>query len=338
MAAAVVQDAAAVQDGTWREHLQRFIDLGVNHSPGLRRRVLQLTTAGASTRAFALPPLPSRACLVMGDKSTPLPEALPVAPAGAGEEERFETVWSHIDQAIAEYDVVDYVIGTAGEVWPAAAALCRWLADHEQQVRGTRVLELGAGMGAPGLYAAGLGASRVLLTDLAYETESYRSKCEANITANKHLFADGARVELSPLAWGTETASMANTDALGAFDWVLVSDCTFGSYALACLCQTLSSLLRSAGSRGVRVVLAHEHRYRGPAGEGLLGLPWLRERLERWDDGDEHLEAFRACALREGLRLSLLSSERPQSSQHGDFRWWSADLSIVAVELASPCQ
>ena len=35
--------------------------------------------------------------------------------------------------------------------------------------------------------------------------------------------------------------------------------------------------------RRPRVLLAHEHRSRD------AGLPWLREELHTWDDGDEHL-------------------------------------------------
>lgn len=56
--------------------------------------------------------------------------------------------------------------GTGGVVWPAARALCRWQADlAEEELVGARVLELGAGTGACGLFAAGLGASSVCLTD-----------------------------------------------------------------------------------------------------------------------------------------------------------------------------
>ena len=55
--------------------------------------------------------------------------------------------------------------GTGGVVWPAARALCRWQADLAEELVGARVLELGAGTGACGLFAAGLGASSVCLTD-----------------------------------------------------------------------------------------------------------------------------------------------------------------------------
>ena len=59
----------------------------------------------------------------------------------------------------------DELRSVGGSVWPCAAALCRWMLQHEAAVREKRVLELGAGTGACGLFAAGLGASSALLTD-----------------------------------------------------------------------------------------------------------------------------------------------------------------------------
>ncbi|MCL4860236.1 MAG: methyltransferase domain-containing protein [Caldilineaceae bacterium] len=43
-------------------------------------------------------------------------------------------------------------------LWESAVALANWLAGHAALVAGRRVLELGAGMGLPGLVAASLGA------------------------------------------------------------------------------------------------------------------------------------------------------------------------------------
>ena len=49
--------------------------------------------------------------------------------------------------------------------WHSGVALARWLARREAFVRGLDVLEIGAGLGAPGLTAAAFGASRVVVTD-----------------------------------------------------------------------------------------------------------------------------------------------------------------------------
>ena len=54
-----------------------------------------------------------------------------------------------------------------GEVWPSAVALCNHLAQRSRWLSESNPLtaELGAGTGAVGLYAAGLGA-RAVLTDV----------------------------------------------------------------------------------------------------------------------------------------------------------------------------
>ena len=49
--------------------------------------------------------------------------------------------------------------------WHSGVALARWLARNENVVRGADVVEIGAGLGAPGLAAAAFGASAVVLTD-----------------------------------------------------------------------------------------------------------------------------------------------------------------------------
>lgn len=51
------------------------------------------------------------------------------------------------------------------DIWPGALALCNYLAIHPSLVYGRRVIELGAGMGLPGLLAGQLGAYHSLLTD-----------------------------------------------------------------------------------------------------------------------------------------------------------------------------
>jgi predicted nicotinamide N-methyase len=55
--------------------------------------------------------------------------------------------------------------GLGWRVWPAALLLGQFICDYPETVMGKTVLELGAGLGLPGLLAGKLGASRVCLTD-----------------------------------------------------------------------------------------------------------------------------------------------------------------------------
>jgi len=50
------------------------------------------------------------------------------------------------------------------QVWPSSAGLCNFLKEHPHYIEGKNVLELAAGLGLPGLYAAAT-ARQVTITD-----------------------------------------------------------------------------------------------------------------------------------------------------------------------------
>jgi hypothetical protein len=152
--------------------------------------------------------------------------------------------------------------------------------------------------GACGLYAAALGAERVLLTD---GSESLLALLEANRDANTALLgantALGAkarrptsrdRVEVVRLLWG----AAAEPPPAGPWQLILGSDLTYAG-AHAELAATLATLLRYGAGAGEgegegegapmppRVVLSHEHRKR-PQGV----------QLEAWTDCDDTLQTF----------------------------------------------
>lgn len=283
-----------------------------------------------------LPPLPSGAQLTLHELNE------------SGSPMDGDSLWEKLEKYVSDFDGVEaddhsddndpYGAGVGGEVWPAAAAMCSFLANHTCDLQGARMLELGAGTGAVGLFAAGLGAGHVLLTDGGYGEATLRDLCAQNIAANAMLFAADSTVEIEELQWGREqTASLL--DVHEPFDWVVASDCSYGhdafgsdSRVIGSLCAAIGHLLREHAPRGVppRVVLAHEHRARD------RGLPWLAEdsELASWDAGDEQLDSLWAAARAEGLVLAPLWSERPRCVQRAEFRSWTADLSIVEVRLA----
>ena len=172
--------------------------------------------------------------------------------------------------------------GTGGAVWPAASVTCRWLARHADPLQGTSVLELGCGTGACGLFAAGLGAKRVLLTD---NSESVLQNARRNI-ADCAMQTGSCYVEAQRLSFGDSTLPA------GRFDWVLASDCVYGTEWKA-LAQTLRALLLRQADSPPRVILAIPHRHPG----ALLS------------------ESFLANA--KGLRLVTLDVERAPEHNGG---------------------
>ncbi|KAJ8260183.1 hypothetical protein GJAV_G00178030 [Gymnothorax javanicus] len=69
-------------------------------------------------------------------------------------------------------------LGVAAPVWDAALFLCRYL-DH-LDLKGKRVIELGAGTGIVGILAARLGAE-VTLTDLPHAVPQLQKNVSANM-------------------------------------------------------------------------------------------------------------------------------------------------------------
>ncbi|XP_057977356.1 uncharacterized protein LOC131164290 [Malania oleifera] len=150
-------------------------------------------------------------------------------------------------------DVYDSVTGrplTGSWLWDSALVLSRWMASHGQaefSLQGKTVLELGAGLGLPGLTAALLGARRVLLTDVG----SLLPGLERNVEAN----GLGDRVEVQELVWGSDE-SMGRLGEFGDFDVVLMSDVFFDAAEMAALAKTL----RWACGRETRCWAASEVR------------------------------------------------------------------------------
>jgi hypothetical protein len=131
----------------------------------------------------------------------------------------------------------DEWLGTA--VWPAARVLVHFLEQHQATLHlpSLSVVELGSGTGVCGLAAAGLGATRVILTDKCALLET--------LAHNIRLNSLGSSVECRELTWST--APLPHHVFHDGADLVLMSDCLNSVYgnqhALALAC-TLRCLLQ----------------------------------------------------------------------------------------------
>ncbi len=127
------------------------------------------------------------------------------------------------------------------KVWPAALVLAQ-LADTLKLDEGSPILELGAGLGLPGLVAASRGR-RVVLSDLDPDAlEFARAAVELN-----HL---EDLVEVAALDW------TAPPEGLGPFDSVLGAEVLYQPELYAGLVDLLAGLLTPGGS----AYLSHQER------------------------------------------------------------------------------
>ncbi|XP_022155530.1 protein N-lysine methyltransferase METTL21A-like [Momordica charantia] len=132
------------------------------------------------------------------------------------------------------YDSTTGRVLTGSWVWNSAVVLAEWMATRckllDFDFKDKTVIELGAGAGLPGLMAALLGASRVVLTDI----ESLLPGLLQNVDAN----GLGDRVEVRELVWGSDK-SVSQANELGEFDLILMSDVFFDQEEMPPLAQIL---------------------------------------------------------------------------------------------------
>ena len=66
---------------------------------------------------------------------------------------------------VVEHGLATPLEAVGEQVWRGSLVLCDWLLEERHAVRGSTVLEVGAGVGVPGILSAKLGAQAVTLTD-----------------------------------------------------------------------------------------------------------------------------------------------------------------------------
>ena len=130
---------------------------------------------------------------------------------------------------------------TGLDLWRGATALASVLEGEE--VEGMHVVELGAGCGLPGLLAAKLGASAVLLTD---KDPAVVEALRLSVAAN----GLGDVCYVVTLAYGDDAP------AVRAIDLVLAADALY----LTCQVDPLVATIAAAIATGGTCLLAHEPR------------------------------------------------------------------------------
>lgn len=149
------------------------------------------------------------------------------------------------------FDKRDEYLPYWAELWPSAIALARVVA--RRSLEGRRVLELGCGLGLPGL-AAAVGGARATVTDWAPE---------AIVAARDNAVRNGVEVEALVCDWRAADALVARAP----WDLVLLADVLYEERNVAPLLELLPRL-------GGEVLLADPAR--------ATAAPFLEAAAERW--------------------------------------------------------
>ena len=109
-----------------------------------------------------------------------------------------------------------------------------------------------------GLFAAGLGAAKIVVTDggppALLELLAYNVQCNADSIER----IDASQIEVRSLRWGESSIDeMLGTAFLEEMDWIFASDVTYDDDLHQSLCQTLRDLLLAGPN--ARAILCEEH-------------------------------------------------------------------------------
>ena len=132
-------------------------------------------------------------------------------------------------------------------LWPAALAMCSYLEKKQHIGQNKSILEIGAGLGLPGLCIASI-AAEVLMTD---GDENAVEFLEKNIESNR-LFNAKTRV----LNWEKNTTPIS-------CDWLLLSDVNYNPDDF----RALELLIKSYLNNGTNILLSTPER--------LLAKPFI---------------------------------------------------------------
>ncbi|XP_072239275.1 EEF1A lysine methyltransferase 3-like [Leuresthes tenuis] len=165
-----------------------------------------------------------------------------------------ETVYKLMGEELRITQVFGANLGVAAPVWEAALHLCRYLEEQSVELRGKRVIELGAGTGVVGILAARLGAE-VTLTDLPLAIPQLQANVSANMPSSGW---PSAPPTVLPLSWGEDHVNFPSD-----WDLVLGADIIYLPETYPLLVETLAHLCKKGAVAYLSSKMRKEHQTPG---------------------------------------------------------------------------
>ncbi|XP_047438559.1 EEF1A lysine methyltransferase 3-like [Mugil cephalus] len=162
-----------------------------------------------------------------------------------------DSVYNLIGEELKIRQVFGANLGVAAPVWEAALHLCRYFEEQSVELRGKRIIELGAGTGVVGILAARLGAE-VTLTDLPLALPQLESNVSANMPPSGW---PSAPPTVLPLSWGED-----HTNFPSDWDLVLCADIIYLPETYPLLVETLAHLCSNGASVYLSSKMRKEHK------------------------------------------------------------------------------
>lgn len=192
-------------------------------------------------------------------------------------------------------------VSTGGHIWSASRLLAQWLFARRETLPGSRILEVGCGLGLPSILATKLGASVVATDSLT----ALLGHLELNVRLNACEAIETRLLDFSLRADAQSAASC------GPFHLVIFADIVYGGSNGAALPFALAELLQSAGPGGAAVgVFPNEIRSGVDAfwRHAATVLEWKQCATARTDTEDPRSGRLYVFRLRPGGAQALNSS------------------------------